>query len=67
VRRCRQRKSIVVCTAAAVLMLLTARVALAQEPAFKACMIDEEPWGNAAEPAKSIYAETFQQMGLLLD
>jgi len=52
--------------AVAVLILLLARPALAQGDAFKACMIDEEPWGNAAEPDKSIYAETFQQMGVLL-
>ena len=47
-------------------MALAGNPALAQGNALKACMIDEEPWGNAALPADSIYAETFQQMGVLL-
>lgn len=59
-------KSILVCGAAAALLLLSDGAASAQEAGLKACMIDEEPWGNAADPAKSIYAETFQQMGVLL-
>lgn len=60
-------KSSMVWGVAAILMLLTASPAAAQGGALKACMIDEQPWGNATEPAKSIYAETFQQMGVLLD
>jgi ABC-type amino acid transport substrate-binding protein len=63
---CRQLKSIMVWGAVAALMLLTASPSLAQEEALKACMIDEQPWGNATDPANSIYAETFQRMGDLL-
>jgi ABC-type amino acid transport substrate-binding protein len=59
-------KSIMICAAAGAILLLSASAAAAQEAGLKACMIDEEPWGNAADPGMSIYAETFQKLGELL-
>lgn len=51
--------------AAGALALLAAASARAEAPSYRACMIDEPPWGDIKDPGGSIYAEVFKKIARL--
>jgi len=40
--------------------------AMAQAPAYRACMIDEPPWGDLKDAGGSIYAEVFDRIAQMI-